>query len=217
MTDLAIAPPDERTYRILAEAGLGPDLFNPHQHRACELVELYALHLAVDLVGRLGLAGLLSRPHTPEALLAAAGFVPAIRPLLHWLLERLSLEALAVHEDGAYRLAAPLPAPALDRIRAAGLAEDPSYAPAYTLLDEAAAIAPAVARGEASGERALFQKVSSVVFSNANVLRAQQPRRVRRPPWCLAPARGGAGSGRQRGAPRGIAARDALRRLARTS
>jgi SAM-dependent methyltransferase len=50
------------------------------------------------------------------------------------------------------------------------LAADPSYAPTLALLDEATAIYPRVARGETSGERALFQKVSlwPAYFDNRN-------------------------------------------------
>ena len=36
-------PPDARIYELLAEAGFGADLFNPRQHRCCELVDRYAL------------------------------------------------------------------------------------------------------------------------------------------------------------------------------
>src|SRR3989442_301345 len=44
------------------------------------------------------------------------------------------------------------------------------YAPAYVLLDEAAAVYPRVARGETSGERALFLRVAlwCAYFSNEN-------------------------------------------------
>ena len=37
-----IPPPDPRLYAVLAEAGFSDALFNPRQHRTCELVERYA-------------------------------------------------------------------------------------------------------------------------------------------------------------------------------
>src|SRR5207245_8751206 len=101
----------------------------------------------------------------------ARGFVPRFAPALGWLLERLVLAGLATREaNGRYRLAGPLPAPDLAAVRAEGLAADPSYAPAYALLDEAAALYPRVARGETDGERALFRKLPLWVayFSNQN-------------------------------------------------
>src|SRR5437867_4281810 len=55
-------------------------------------------------------------------------------------------------------------------LAAAGLASDPSYAPAYALLAAAADLYPAVARGEASGEQDLFRKAALwfAYFSNTN-------------------------------------------------
>src|SRR5207249_9099345 len=47
---------------------------------------------------------------------------------------------------------------------------DPSYAPAFALLDAAAALYPAVARGEIDGERVLFRRAALwfAYLSNAN-------------------------------------------------
>jgi SAM-dependent methyltransferase len=161
-------------YAIFAEAGLGEEVFNPRQHLSCELVELYVLRLAVQLVETLGLAPALAEGCAPDELLALRGFQPGFRAPLGWLLERLAVAGLLVREGGAkqarYRLSAPLPEPDLAAARAEGLASDPSYAPTYAMLDEAAAAYPKVAAGETSGERALFQKLSLWVayFSNSN-------------------------------------------------
>lgn len=170
MPDFGIPPPDPRVYPLFAEAGLGADVFNPRQHLSCELIELYALHLAIDLIGRLGLAALLAEPRSADELLAARSFAPAFRPTLRWLLEHLAAAGLVIRTGDRYHLRGALPAPRLAALRAEGLAVDASYAPAYALLDEAAALYPRVARGEVSGERALFQHVSLWVayFSNAN-------------------------------------------------
>jgi len=164
-------PVDPRLYALLAEAGFGDALFNPRQHRSCELVEHYVLQLAIDLVARLELAPLLAEPRSVEELLATRGFVPRFAPALGWLLERLALAGVAAREAGGrYRLAAPLPAPDPAAVRAEGLAADASYAPAFALIDEAAALYPRVARGETNGESALFRKLPLWVayFSNQN-------------------------------------------------
>jgi SAM-dependent methyltransferase len=165
-----VPPPDPRIYELLAEAGFGPDLFNPRQHRSCELVDRYALAQATALLHALELERSLAAPHTPEALAAARGFAAGFRRPLAWLLRYLAHEGVLTAGAEGYRLAGPLGAPPLAALRAAVLDTDPSYAPALALLDEAAAIYPRVARGETSGERALFLRARlwADYFDNAN-------------------------------------------------
>lgn len=167
---LDIAAPDPRVYAVLAEAGFGPDLFNPGQHRSCELVERYAQVLAIDLCRRLGVLDVLGRARTPDEIRTACGFVASFDRPLRWLLEHARSVGVLAHDGEAYRLLAPPDAPAPAEMRRAGLAADPSYAPAYDLLDIAAELYPRVARGEVQAERALFLRVSLWVayFSNAN-------------------------------------------------
>src|SRR5262249_41706167 len=83
--------------------------------------------------------------------------------------ERLVAATLLARRDGRYQTAGRPPEPALAALRAEGLAADPSYAPAYDLLDAAAALYPGVARGEVQAERALFLRVrlSAAYFHNA--------------------------------------------------
>jgi SAM-dependent methyltransferase len=170
MTAFPTPPPDPRLYTLLAAAGFGDDLFNPRQHRSGQLVERYALELAVDLAERLELASLLAAPVTAEDIAEARGFAPAFAPALRWLLARLAAADLLVRDGARHRLAAPLPAPPLAALRAEILAVDPTYAPPLALLDEAAALYPRVARGEVDGERALFLRATLWVayFNNAN-------------------------------------------------
>jgi pyochelin synthetase len=170
MTAIGVPPVDPRVYAVLAEAGFGDELFNPRQHRSCELVERYTLETAVALTETLGLPALLAVPRTVDALLDARGFATAFRAPLAWLLARLAAAGLLARDGDAYRLAAPLPPPAVAAVRAACLETDPAYAPALDLVDEAAAIYPRVAAGETSGERALFQRVALWVayFNNAH-------------------------------------------------
>jgi hypothetical protein len=162
------AAPDPRLYAILAEAGFGDDLFNPIQHRSCQLVDAYADALALDIVERLGVRALLDTPCAVEEILDRGGLVAAFTAPLRWLLGRLSTIGM-VTTDGAGRYLITDPTPVdRDAIRAECLGLSPSYAPAFALLDEAAAIYPRVARGELSAERALFQKITlwTTYFSN---------------------------------------------------
>jgi len=174
MPDFSIAPFDERVYAFLGEAGLPEDLVDPGQHRSHALAELYVLELVIDLVEQLGMTDLLARPRTAAELLEARELAPGFRAALCWLLERLVAAGKLTRDghgrDARYHLPAPLPPPAREAVRAEALAFDPSYAPAYALLDEAAAVYPRVARGETSGERALFQRIAlwCAYFSNEN-------------------------------------------------
>jgi len=165
-----VPPPSPRVYEFLAEAGLGGDLFNPRQHRSCELVDRYALAHAAALLRALDVETLLAEPQTADDLVVARGFAAAFRRPLAWLLRYLAHAGLLAAEGARYRLADAPPVPGLAELRAAVLDTDPSYAPALALLDEAAAIYPRVARGETSGERALFLRARlwADYFDNAN-------------------------------------------------
>ena len=65
-----VTPLDPRAYALLAEDGFGPELFNPTQHAACELVEAYATALAGRLCRDLGLAEMLHAPRRLEEMRA---------------------------------------------------------------------------------------------------------------------------------------------------
>jgi SAM-dependent methyltransferase len=165
----AIPPLDPRAYALLEDEGFGSDLFNPKQHEACELVEAYATELAGDVYHHLGLAEPLARSVSADELRAAFGWTPAIVPALAWLLDRLAEAGRLERRDGRFHAVAMSPS-AHEAVRARGLAIDPSYAPAYELLDEAAAALPAIARGETTGERALLGKLTLWIryFDNRN-------------------------------------------------
>ncbi len=165
-----VPAPDPVAYALLADAGFGPDPFNPAQHRSCMLVERYALEVTLAVCADLGVLDRLDIPRTIPALLEACHLVPAFARPLAWLLARLEL-AGHVARTGEYVLrTGSAPAPARSAVRAAGLAADPAYAPAYDLLDVAAELYPRVARGEVRAERALFLRVGLWVayFSNDN-------------------------------------------------
>ena len=166
---------DPRAAALLAAEGLG-DLFHDRQHAACTLADRYALACAVDVAHALGLPALLGVARTPAEAVAAGGFVPAFARPLGWLCARLAHAGLLVRDGDAHRVAQALPVPPRAALRAAGLAVDASYAPAYDLLDEAAAVWPRVARGETVAERALFLRVRlwRAYFDNANAYYALQ-------------------------------------------
>ena len=155
-SSLDVAPPDPRLYALLRDEGFGDEVFNRRQHRTCELVERYARALATGLVDALDLHDALGRGASVDEILATAGFVPAFRPALTWLVD--------------YVACVDPPAVTTDVLRAAILDLDASYAPALALLDEAAAIYPHVARGETTGEHALFRRAALwfAYFSNDN-------------------------------------------------
>jgi SAM-dependent methyltransferase len=157
-----VSPPDPRLYPPLAAVGLSPDPFDPTQDRACKLVDLYTLHVAVDLLRELADPALLAAGASADDLLVKGGYVAAFRPALAFLLGRAAAAGLDLRE--------PLPGTARAAVRAACLAIAPSYGPAFTLIDEAAALYPRVARGEVNGDRALLMKASLWVayFDNRN-------------------------------------------------
>jgi len=160
--DVDVTPPDERCYPPLAAVGLSPDPFDPIQDRACKLVDLYTLHVAIDLLRELADPDLLARGASADDLLARGGYVAAFRPALGWLLGRAAEAGLDVRT--------PLPRTNRAAVRAACLAIAPSFVPAFTLMDEAASLYPRVARGEVNGDRALLMKASLWVtyFDNRN-------------------------------------------------
>ena len=160
--DVDVTPPDARCYAPLAAVGLSPDPFDPIQDRACKLVDLYTLHVAIDVLRELADPALLARGANADDLFAKGGYVTAFRPALGWLLGRAAAAGLDVRT--------PLPRTDRAAVRGACLAIAPSFAPAFTLMDEAAALYPRVARGEVNGDRALLMKASLWVayFDNRN-------------------------------------------------
>lgn len=160
--DVDVTPPDPRLFPPLAAVGLSPDPFDPIQDRACKLVDLYTQHVAIDLLRELADPVLLACGASADDLLAKGGYVEAFRPALSWLLGRAAAAGLDVRK--------PLPGTDRAAVREACLEVAPSFVPAFTLIDESAALYPRVARGEANGDRALLMKGSLWVayFDNRN-------------------------------------------------
>jgi SAM-dependent methyltransferase len=163
------SPVTPALYDALEAAGLGRDLFDPHQHECCERVEHYALHLAADTLQRLGAMPRPDRADDVPALARAAGIVDEFHPRLVWLLDLLADTAALTREPGGYRQAT-AGGTALEALRADALALDARYEPTYELLDEAARLYPRVAHGETRAEPALLARPRLWVryFSNEN-------------------------------------------------
>lgn len=158
MAPFAPTARDPRVDDLLGEAPRAP--FTEAFHRVCEFVDAYALEWAVELAHRLELPESLRHGVSVEELLAARRFQPGFRFALDWLLRRLAqaglLAANGGGKSGHYRLLESLRASCLAELSAIAGGFEPSPAPTLRLLDAAAEIYPAVARGEVHGEQALF-------------------------------------------------------------
>lgn len=165
---IATAPPDARVLARLAAEGFGADVFHPAQHRACLLVERYVSERVLDVAAMLGMRDALATPVALEALAPALGVVPSGQDALAWLCRRLAADGHLRADAGGLCRVAPLPESIAAAVRAEALAEMPSYAPAYDLIDVAADAYPRVLRGETSGEEALLARLALwlAYFSN---------------------------------------------------
>ena len=150
--------PDPRLGDLLADYPVS--LFSPALYQSIELADRYCLELTIDLLDRLEVLPQLDRCCSVEDLCGHFNFSPRFHIALTWLLDRLvAADMLAVREQSGsrhYQLREQPPQPALAQLRALGLAIDPANVATLDLLDAAAAIYPTVARGECSGEEALF-------------------------------------------------------------
>jgi len=140
--------------------GYPPSLFNERLYQSMELIERYSIDLAIDLLGRLGVIDQLGEWRSAHELCQALSFQPRFSSSLDWLLRRLletgCIGARMDRETRSYRLLhAPWP-PELARLRAIGLDIDFANAPTLDLLDRAANLYPAIARGEQNGEHGLL-------------------------------------------------------------
>lgn len=140
--------------------GYPPSLFSERLYYSIELMERYSIDLAIDLLGRLGVIDQLDEWQSARKLCQALSFKPRFSSTLDWLLKRLletgCIEARTDHDTRSYRLRHALWRPELARLREIGLDIDDANAPTLDLLDQAASLYPAIARGEQSGEQGLL-------------------------------------------------------------
>jgi SAM-dependent methyltransferase len=153
-----IQPSDPRLAQYLAD--YPAPVFSERLYQSIELMERYSIELAVDLARRLNLIDQLGQWQTADDLCRSLGFQPGFKFALYWILERLveagCAEARTEGDIRSYHLRREPWQPQLDSLRAAGLNIDPANAATLDLLDHAASLYPAVARGEQSGDHSLL-------------------------------------------------------------
>jgi SAM-dependent methyltransferase len=137
-----------------------PEVFTERLYQSIELMERYSIELAVDLSHRLNMVDQLSNWQSADELCRALSFQPRFSSTLAWLLERLTeTSCVMVQCDGdvrSYRLRQVPWQPQLERLRAVGLEIDLGNAATLDLLDYAAGLYPAIARGKQLGDQSLF-------------------------------------------------------------
>src|SRR5438874_3259180 len=150
--------------------GYPPLLLSERLHRSIELMERYSIDLAIDLLGQMDVIDQLGECRSAKTLCQALSFQPRFSSTLDWLLKRLletdCIEARTDQETQFYRLRHAPWRPELARLRSIGLDIDCANAPTLDLLDQAASLYPAVARGEQSGEQGLLRAQAIPLWLN---------------------------------------------------
>jgi polyketide synthase PksN len=154
-----------------------PSVFSERLYQSIELLERYSIDLAVDLLRRLNVMDQLSQWRSVNELSKALSFQPRFRLALRWIVERLietgCVEGQMDGDTRFYHLHQAPWQPNLNRLRSAGLNIDPTNAATLDLLDYAASLYPAVARGEQTGDQSLFSSQGIPLwlnyFSNDNL------------------------------------------------
>lgn len=157
-------PLDPRMAKLLAD--YPTELFSERLYRSIELMERYSIDLAIDLLHRLDVFSQLGQSRSPHDLCDRLGFQPRFAPALGWLLQRLIETGCVEGEPGGFRLSAMPWSPELAQLRVIGCDIDPANAATFDLLDYAASLYPAVARGQRSGEEALFEPRGVTLWLN---------------------------------------------------
>lgn len=129
-------------------------------YQSIELMERYSIDLAIDLLRRLNVTDQLDEWRSADQLCRTLSLQPRFTLALHWILERVvetgCMEVRAEDNARFYHLRyAPWEAQ-LAQLRAVGLDIDPANAATLDLLDYAASLYPAIARGEQSGDQSMF-------------------------------------------------------------
>jgi SAM-dependent methyltransferase len=149
---------DPRLAQLLQEFPAA--VFSERLYRSMELMERYSIELAVDLSRQLNLMDQLGEWRSADELCRLLSFQPRFKFALRWILERMvesgCAEAQNHGEAGSYRCLHPPWEPDLKHFRALGLNIDPANAATLDLLDHAARLYPAVARGGQGGDHNLL-------------------------------------------------------------
>lgn len=162
--------------------GYPDSVFNDSLYQSIELMERYSIALAIEVLDLLGVFTKLAEWRSPDELCRVLLFQPRFAFALQWLLSRLvetgCIENRMEDQTASYRLCpenfTALGSQVSERtaLRALALKIDNANAATLNLLDHAAGIYSSVARGEQSGDRALFDPRGVAVwlnyFNNAN-------------------------------------------------
>jgi SAM-dependent methyltransferase len=137
-----------------------PSVFSECLHQSIELMERYSIELSIDVLRKLNVLDQFEQWQSASELCRLLGFRPRFGSSLAWLLDRLlETGCIEARRDGDtryyYLRQRPWPSE-LPRLRARGLTIDSGNAATLDLLDHAASVYPAVARGEQSGDQSLF-------------------------------------------------------------
>ena len=163
------APPrDARLTRLLKD--YPAPVFSEQLYQSIELMERYSIDLAIDLLRRLDVTDQLDEWRSVDELRNMLSFRPRFSFALTWILERLvETGCMEVRVDGdtrSYLLRRAPWEPELAQLRAVGLDISPANAATLDLLDYAAGLYPAVARGEQSGDHSLIGPESVGLWLN---------------------------------------------------
>ena len=158
-------PRDERLAQMLQP--YPASLFSDQLYRSIELMERYSIDLAIGVLDQLRVLDRLQTWRSAAELCQMLSFRPQFAFAMAWLCQRMvetgcvetRFEAEAsgtTHSNILYRLVRSPWTPDTAHLRAIGLEIDSANAATLDLLDKAASLYPEVARGEQSGEQALF-------------------------------------------------------------
>src|SRR5437773_7527387 len=140
--------------------GYPPSVFSEQLYQSIELMERYSIDLAIDLLRRLDVIDQLDEWRSANELCHALSFQPRFSFALSWVLERLvetgCIEVRLDVNTRSYRLRRAPWKPELGQLREMGIKIDPTNAATLDLLDHAASLYPAVARGEQTGDQSMF-------------------------------------------------------------
>src|ERR1041385_1078064 len=154
-----------------------PSIFSEQLYQSIELMERYSIELAAGLLDQLGLGEPLRKWCSAEELCRLLSFQPQFHFAIGWILQRLIETGCIEHRTDAdthrYRLRETPKLAGVGRLRTVGINIDPANKATLDLLDHAASLYPAVARGKQNGEQGMFDSHGIALwlnyFSNANL------------------------------------------------
>ena len=156
--------------------GYPEEVFGDRLYQSIELMERYSIELAINMLRELNVLDHIDEWCSPDELCGTLGFQSRFSSALGWLLERVvetnCVEAKSDGDTRLYRLRQIPWISDLAQLRDLATGIDAGNAATLDLLDHAASLYPAVARGDQSGEQSLFGPKGITLwlsyFNNAN-------------------------------------------------